>query len=165
MGFRSRRKEADSKYLRLTGLWQNKKKDNLFTGKMRAEDVEKLVEKAGEAVDAGVDLVFFLWENEKDSQKDPDFTLQCVVAEEEVGGFRTKSKRSTHSGRDREESRDEDRDRKRSSRRDEEDAPEEATEEAQDEPEEREEKPRSRSRKPEPAPALARKSKKDQDDW
>src|SRR6185436_3939656 len=74
-------------YLRLTGLWPNQKKDNLWTGKMRAEDVAKLIEKADEAEQAGVDLVFFLWENQdKQGRKDPDFKIQMSVADNDGGG-------------------------------------------------------------------------------
>lgn len=115
MAFRSRQKTSDGKYLRLTGLWQSKKKDNLWSGKMRTDELEKLVEKAEEAREAGCDLVFFLWDNEKENRKSPDFTLQVTVAEEEVASGRS---RSSHSRSNRHRDHDEDRDTERDNERD-----------------------------------------------
>ena len=147
---RSSGRDNDGKYLRLTGLWPNQKKDNLWTGKMRAEDVAKLIEKADEAEQAGVDLVFFLWENqEKNGRKDPDFTIQMSVADSDGGG------RGRSSGSRREEREPE----PRSSRRRE---PEPEPEEEQQEEEQQEEAPRkpARGRTKEPEPARSRTAKK-----
>jgi hypothetical protein len=164
MAYRGRKQE-DSKYVKLTGLWQNKKKDNLCTGKMRTEDIEKVMDKLQEALDANAEAVVFLWENDKRGQKDPDFTVQVAVSEGEVGSSRGRSYgRSSSRGRDREEPREEreesrDRDRDREPREE----PEEEVEE--------EEKPVSRNRKsaPEPnrksAPEPARKKTKNDDNW
>jgi hypothetical protein len=77
-----RGKDNDGKYLRLTGLWPSKNNDSLFTGRLRPEDLEKLGEKLDEAIEAEAPLVFSLWENkEKESRKDPEFSLQCFVGE------------------------------------------------------------------------------------
>jgi hypothetical protein len=147
-----RRQDNDGKYLRLTGLWANKKKDNLWTGKMKAEDVVKLIEKADEADKAGAELVFFLWANDQKKRNDPEFTIQVSVSEEEVGGGRGRlygrsSGRGREDREDREDSRDNDRDNDR--------------EEKEPEPEE---KPRGRGRKAEPEPAPRGKKDK-RDDW
>lgn len=111
------RKNRDNKFLRLTGLWPSKKNDSLYSGKLRGEDVEKLQEKIEEA--DGGDLVFFLWENEKEGRKDPDFTLQVAVATDN-GDYKKKR-------RDEEEEEDE-KPRKRS-RKDADDEEEEDSEE------------------------------------
>jgi len=117
------RKNRDNKFLRLTGLWPSKR-DGLFSGKLRAQDVEKLQEKIEEA--DGKDLVFFLWENEKESRKDPEFTLQVAVSDSDGGSRRSR--------RDRDEDEDEDKHSKRSKRDAEDD---EEGEEEEDEKEER----------------------------
>ncbi len=148
MAYRRGRKENDGKYLRLTGLWQSKKKDTLWSGKLRPEDVEKLIEKADEAAKADVALIFFLWENEKRNNKDADFTLQVTVAEEEVGGGRKSSRRSSRDRDDRSE-REEERDNDRDNEDDEKE-------------EEEEEKPR-RGKKDEKPATKNRKASKD--DW
>jgi hypothetical protein len=141
MAYKSRgRKENDGKYLRLTGMWESKKK-GLFTGKLRSEDVVKLIEKAEEADKAGAEMVFFLWENEQESRKDPIFTLQVSVADEEGRGR----------GRWR-SSREEEEEPKRRSSRD----------EKEEEPEEEEEKPRRGRKASEPEPR-GKKAKKN--DW
>ena len=95
----------DGKYLRLTGLWQSKNKENLYTGKLRAEDVEKLAAKIEEA--DGSDIGFFLWVNEQESRKDPQFTLQCAVSESD-GGFSSKkrNRRDEEEEEDQEEQKD-----------------------------------------------------------
>ncbi len=130
------RRERDSKYLRLTGLWESKK-GGLFTGKLRAEDVEKLIEKCEEADKANSQIVFFLWENDqKRNRKDPDFTLQAAVADEEQSSRR----RSSRDDDDEEEDKP-----KRRGKRDE-----------PDDDEEEEEKPKRTSK--------TTKSKKN-DDW
>lgn len=101
---RSRRggRGGNDKFLRLTGLWQSKKKDNLFSGKLRNQDLDKLIEKAKEAQDNDADLMFFLWENDQESRKDPVFTLQTAVAEGDGGG-----RGSSRNRRDRDDDRDE----------------------------------------------------------
>ena len=81
---RSFKKGSDDKYLRLTGLWPSKNKDGLWTGRFRAEDMEKLLAKVNEAGENDAPLVFSLWETtEKESRKDPDFSLQCFVGDNE----------------------------------------------------------------------------------
>lgn len=88
MGYRDRtqkrtgrREQQNSPYLRVTGLWPSKKKENLWTGKLRAHDIEQLIDKCQEALDAGNDMVFFLWENaEQTGPKDPDFTIQVSIS-------------------------------------------------------------------------------------
>jgi len=138
-------RDNDGKYLRLTGLWPNQKKDNLWTGKMRAEDVAKLIEKADEADQAGVDLVFFLWQNqEKYGRKDPDFTIQMSVADSDGGG------RGRSSGSRREEQPE-----PRTSRRRE---PEPEQEPEEEQPEEKPARA-SRERAKEPEPARGRTSR------
>jgi hypothetical protein len=78
------KKASNDKYVRLTGLWPSKNKEGLWTGRFRAEDMEKLLEKASEALDNGAPLVFSLWENnEKEGKRDPDFSLQCFVGDAE----------------------------------------------------------------------------------
>jgi len=157
---RSSGRDNDGKYLRLTGLWPNQKKDNLWTGKMRAEDVAKLIEKADEADQAGVDLVFFLWQNqEKNGRKDPDFTIQMSVADSDGGG-----RGRGWSGRDSGSRREEREPEPRNSRRRE---PEPEPEEEQQEEEPQEEAPRKASRgrakEPEPARSItAKKTAKDE---
>ncbi len=117
----NKRKDKDSKYVRLTGMWESKK-EGLFTGRLRAEDIDKLSEKVEEAKEAGVPLVFFLWQNEKDSRKDPDFTLQVALGEEEEGGRKPFKK----SFKKRDEEEEEDEAPKKKSKRDEEEEEEEA---------------------------------------
>lgn len=156
---RGGRKDNDGKYLRLTGMWQSKKRDNLWSGKLRPEDIDKLIEKAEEAAKAGVELMFFLWENtEKDGPKSPDFTLQVTVAEEEAGSSRSRKSYGRSSSRDRDEERDNERSEGRRSTRGKAEPEEEAEEEPRGE-EVEEEKPR----RGKPAPAT--KSKKSDKDW
>lgn len=121
-----RGREKDSKFLRLTGLWPSKHNDALYSGRVKNEDLEALQAKIEEAGDS--DLVFFLWENkDKESRKDPEFTLQVAVSDGDGG--RRKSRR------DRDD--DEDRGKSRRDRDEEEDKDEE----------EEEEKPRSKKGK------------------
>ena len=167
----ARGRENDGKYVRLTGLWPSKK-DGLFSGKLRPEDLEKLLDKVEEAAKNDAALVFLLWENtDKRGRKDPDFTLQVTVSEDEGGGSR-RGRSSGGYGRgrdDRDDSRDRDRDSRRRGRDDdnddEKDEPEEETEEAEEE-----ERPRSKksasSKKAAPSKGkpVANKKGKD-DDW
>ena len=172
------RDDRDSKYVRLTGLWESKKR-GLFSGKLREQDIEKLVEKIDEAKDAGSDLIFFLWENnDKRGRKDPDYTLQVAVAEDAgVGTGRGSYGRDR--GRDRRPARDDreegrDRDRDRDDHRDDdrgrgkEDEPDEEPEEEPEEREERAEKPKS-SKAPakgsKSAPPAKAKAKPKDDNW
>lgn len=147
-GGSGRRKENDGKYCRLTGLWPSKKNDSLWTGKLRAQDIEKVQEKLDEADKAGADVVVFLWENkEGKSRKDPEFTVQIAVSEDEGSGGRS---RGGSSRRDRDENEEE----------------EDNNEEEQDEPEEEEEKPRrGKAKKEEPRGRRSGTSKKDKNDW
>lgn len=165
----ARGRENDGKYVRLTGLWPSKK-DGLFSGKLRPEDIEKLQDKVEEAAKNDAALVFLLWENtDKRGRKDPDFTLQVTVSEDDGGGSR-RGRSSGGYGRgrdDRDDSRDRDRDSRRRGRDDdnddEKDEPEEETEEAEEE-----EKPRGRKSAPvksagKAAPPAKKKGK--DDDW
>lgn len=129
-------KNAKNKYFRLTGLWQSKKNDKLFTGKLRGLDVEKLIAKLEEA--DGEDIAFFLWENDQESRKDPIFTLQCTVSEGD--GFKKR--------RSRDEDEDEDDRPRRKSRRDEDEEEEEQEEESeeQDLEEDEEDEPKKTKR-------------------
>lgn len=170
-------RDREDKYVRLTGLWESKKR-GLFSGKLREQDIEKLVEKIDEAKDAGSDLIFFLWENnDKRGRKDPDYTLQVAVAEDAAGGGgrgsygRDRGRDRRPARDDREEGRDRDRDNRRDNRdddrgRDKEDEPRD--EDPEDEPEEREEKPKSSKAAPakssKAAPAKAKAKPKD-DNW
>ncbi len=141
MAYKGRGKSAkDSKYLRLTGLWESKK-GGLFTGKIRVEDIDKLIEKCEEALKADAQLVCFLWENEVKDRKDPIFTLQVAVADEEDG-----KRRSSGSRRSRRE----------------EPEPEDDAEDSEDEPEEEPTKRPSRGKREEPP---ARGRKKAEKDW
>ena len=147
----ARGRDNDGKYVRLTGLWPSKK-DGLFSGKLRPEDIEKLQDKVEEAAKNDAALVFLLWENtDKRGRKDPDFTLQVTVSEDDGGGSRRgRSSGGYDRGRN---NRDDDRE------------PEEEPEE-QDEPEE---EPRGRKSAPVKSTskgkaAPAKKKSKD-DDW
>lgn len=165
MGFRGRsrnsgRKENDGKYCRLTGLWPSKKNDALWTGKMRNQDLEKLLEKVEEADKAGADLVVFLWENqEKNGKKDPDFTVQVAVSEDDGNsGGRGRSSRSSGSSRSSRRDRDEE--------KEEDNEEEEETEETEEEEEEEKPSRRGKSKKEEPRKRSAGSSgKKDKNDW
>jgi hypothetical protein len=82
--FRSGKSKANDKYIRLTGLWQSKNNEDLYTGKAKEEQIEKLIEAATEALESGAPLVFSLWvNNEKDSRKDPEFSLQTFIGDAE----------------------------------------------------------------------------------
>ena len=166
----ARGRENDGKYVRLTGLWPSKK-DGLFSGKLRPEDIEKLQDKVEEAAKNDAALVFLLWENtDKRGRKDPDFTLQVTVSEDDGGGSR-RGRSSGGYGRgrdDRDDSRDRDRDFRRSSRDDRDDDKDEEPEEEPEEQDEPEEKPRGRK----PAPVKSKgkavppaKKKGKDDDW
>ena len=166
----ARGRDNDGKYVRLTGLWPSKK-DGLFSGKLRPEDIEKLQDKVEEAAKNDAALVFLLWENtDKRGRKDPDFTLQVTVSEDDGGGSR-RGRSSGGYGRGRDD-RDDSRDRGRDSRRrgrdddndDEKDEPEEEPEEAEEE----EEKPRGRKSAPVKSKGKAvppAKKKGKDDDW
>lgn len=91
---------TESKYIRLTGLWQSKGNEDLYTGKAKEEQIEKLLKAAEEALESGAPLVFSLWvNNEKESRKDPEFSLQTFVGDVEEkprerggGGFKRKNR-------------------------------------------------------------------------
>lgn len=75
-------KKKDSKYLRLTGLWQSKKNDALWTGRMKPDQLEDLLNRVNEAGEADAPLVFSLWLNEeRESKRDAEFSLQCFVGD------------------------------------------------------------------------------------
>lgn len=166
----ARGRENDGKYVRLTGLWPSKK-DGLFSGKLRPEDIEKLLDKAEEAAKNDAALVFLLWENtDKRGRKDPDFTLQVTVSEDDGGGSRRgRSGGGYDRGRN---NRDDDRDRERDGRRDrnrvDRDDKAEEPEEEPEEQDEPEEMPRGRKSAPvkskgKAAPPAKKKGK--DDDW
>jgi len=138
---RRNRGDNDGKYLRLTGLWPSKKNDRLFTGKIRNKDLGVLLDKLDEADKAHADVVVFLWENtEKDSPKDPEFTVQIAVSEDREGRGRDRS-------RGQERSKD----------------PDDVEDTDNDEPEEDE--PRRRSSKKEEPRKSRTSSKRDKNDW
>ena len=167
MAFRSRgRKENDGKYFRLTGLWPSKKNDRLCTGKVRNQDLEKLQDKIAEAVDANADLVVFLWENtEKNGPKDPEFTVQISVSEDD-GNSRGRSSRSSRSsGSSRSSRRDRD---SGDNDNDDQDDNTDDDDNQEDDNDKEEEKPTRRgksSKKEEPRKHSASSSKKDKNDW
>ena len=106
---RGRGRQDDGKYVRLTGLWENRNKRGMFTGKIRNQDIGKILRKLEDCDGNRSDVVVFLWENNnKRGQKDPDFTVQIAEAEDRGG-------RGGYSDRDR--GRD-DRDRGRNERDD-----------------------------------------------
>ena len=93
---RGRGRQDDGKYVRLTVLWENRNKRGMFTGKVRNQDIQKIMRKLEECDDNRSDVVVFLWENNnKRGQKDPDFTVQIAEAEDRGGG------RGGYSNRDR----------------------------------------------------------------
>lgn len=146
----------NDKYLRLTGLWTSKSNKDLFTGRVKAEDVEALVEKFQEALDKEAPIVFSLWDNndKKRDRKDPDFNLQCFVGDSE------------EKPRSRRDSRD-DEPRRKSSKRDEpeeEEEEEEAPEEEEAE-EEEDEKPSKGKKSARSGKAPAPAPKKSKNDW
>ena len=166
----ARGRDNNGKNVRLTGLWPSKK-DGLFSGKLRPEDIEKLQDKVEEAAKNDAALVFLLWENtDKRGRKDPDFTLQVTVSEDEGGGSRRgRSSGGYGRGRDgRDDSRDRDRDSRRSSRDDRDDDKDEEPEEEPEEQDEPEEKPRGRKSAPVNSKGKAvppAKKKGKDDDW
>ena len=92
---RGRGRQDDGKYVRLTGLWENRNKRGMFTGKIRSQDIQKIMRKFEECDDKRADVVVFLWENDnKRGQRDPDFTVQIAEAEDRGG-------RGGYSNRDR----------------------------------------------------------------
>lgn len=133
MAFRSKsKKSGNDKYLRLTGMWQSKNNDALWTGRLKEEQIEALNDKVAEALDAGAPLCFSLWENDKkESKRDPEFSLQCFVGDSEE-----KPRSSRRSNRD-------DRDDTRRKSRDE-DEEEENNEEPEENSDEEEETPRKK---------------------
>lgn len=103
---RGRGRQDDGKYVRLTGLWENRNKRGMFTGKIRNQDIQKIMRKFEECDDKRSDVVVFLWENNnKRDQKDPDFTVQIAEAEDRGG-------RGGYSNNNRDQERDQDRDKR-----------------------------------------------------
>jgi len=151
-------RDNDGKYLRLTGLWPSKKNNALWSGKIRNQDIGVLQDKIQEADDSNSDIVVFLWENtDRRGKKDPEFTVQISVSEDEENGHgRGRSSGGHSSRRDRDEVKDEEND--------------DNNEEDNEEPEEKETrrstrgakakgKEESRSRR------SGASSKKDKNDW
>ena len=133
MGYRTRerstRKASNDKYLSLTGLWPSKSNESLWTGRIKVEEIEAVIERFQEALDADAPVVVSLWENGKKSgRKDPDFRVQIFVGDSEE---KPKSRRSTRD--EKEEEPDED---------------QEDSEDEQDEPEAKPRKKSSREEKP-----------------
>ena len=157
------RSEKNDKYLRLTGLWPSKSNDSLFTGRVKSDDVEAILEKFQEANDSESPIVFSLWVNEKKrNRKDPEFNLQCFVGDAE------EKPRSSRRDRD-EEDEQEDRPKRKSKRdepeEDQEDEVEEEEEEETEEEEEEEEKPRKKSTRTAKPAGKTTSSKKSKNDW
>ena len=105
-------RQQDGKYLRVTGLWASKNKQGLWSGKLKAENIEQLQEKLDEAAKAGAELMVFLWENtERDNRKSPEFTIQVCVAEdreESRGGYSKKPSRFSRDNREEEKEEEQD---------------------------------------------------------
>ena len=151
-----RGRDNDGKYVRLTGLWPSKNKETLWTGKIRNQDLGKLLDKLDEADKDGKDVVVFLWENtDKSGRKDPDFTVQIAISEDQEGG---RGSRGGYSSRGRDNDRDSDR--------------EEEEEEDKEEPEDKEEKPPHRAKVSDKDSGKSRSrssgkdsGKRDKNDW
>ena len=139
MAFRGKRK-ANDKYLRLTGLWPSKNNDSLWTGRMKPDQLEELIKRVEEALDADAPIVFGLWANDKkESRKDPEFSLQCFVGDTEELPRSSRSSRHSNTS-SRRSSRDNDKET--------EETEEEEVEESNEEPEEEEaETPKRRGKK------------------
>ncbi len=156
------RSEKNDKYLRLTGLWPSKSNDSLFTGRVKSDDVEAILEKFQEANDSEAPIVFSLWVNEKKrNRKDPEFNLQCFVGDAE------EKPRSSRRDRD-EEDEQEDRPKRKSSKRDEPEDEEESEDEESPEEEneeEEEEKPRKKSTRTAKPAGKTSSAKKSKNDW
>lgn len=100
MAFKKRAKAGNDKYLRLTGLWQSKNNDSLWTGRLKAEQVADLLAKVEEAAEGDCPIVFSLWENDKkESKRDPEFSLQCFVGDSEESPRSNRSSKSSGSSR------------------------------------------------------------------
>ena len=138
---------GNGKYLRLTGLWQSKNNDALWTGRLKPEQVEDLLKKVEEANEAEAPIVFSLWENkDREGKRDPEFSLQCFVGDkEEEGGSSRSSRRSSGSSRSsRDNVREEDRDSKRKGKDKDEDTENADDNEDNQEDGDEEERPKSR---------------------
>jgi len=105
MAFRSKQRKGNGsdKYFRLTGLWPSKSNDLLHTGRVKVDQLEDLIKRCEEALEADAPMVFSLWENDKKkSRKDPVFSLQCFVGDSEEKP-RERGRSSSSSRRDKEE--------------------------------------------------------------
>lgn len=146
---------GNDKYLRLTGLWQSKNNDALWTGRLKQEQVEDLLKKVEEANEAEAPIVFSLWENkDREGKRDPEFSLQCFVGDKEEEGGSSRSSRSSRkssgsSRSSRDNAREEDMDSKRKGKgKDEdEDGDTEDTDDNEDNQENGDEEERPKSRK------------------
>lgn len=154
MAFKKR--GGNDKYLRLTGLWPSKSNDKLFTGKLKQEQIEDLLNKIDEAKDNDAPLMFSLWENDKkQSRKDPEFSLQCFVGDSEES---PRSRRN--SGSSRRDEREEEEEAPRKKRKPVDEEPEE---EQAEEPEEAEEEEEVEEEKPRKKGASTRKSSREEE--
>ncbi len=132
------------KYLRLTGLWQSKGNSDHFTGKLRVEDVDGLKAKVKEAIENDAPLVFSMWVNAQKTRKDPKYSLQCFVGDNEEMPKRKKWAREEPEEEEEEEE-------------EEKPAPKKKKKVVEEEPEDEEEE--------EEQPAPKKKKPKPSDDW
>ena len=89
--------QGDRQALRLTGLFSGKKQ-GLFSGRLRAEDMENLKGLIEEALASGQALSFFLWENQVTSPKTPQFSLTANISAPSQGGGQGGFKKSFNRG-------------------------------------------------------------------
>lgn len=62
--------------VRLGGLWQSERRDTLFTGRLREEEIRALLAECEAALAEGRQVEFSLWVNDrKNSPRAPKFTL------------------------------------------------------------------------------------------
>lgn len=78
----ARKPNAGGKSVRLTGLFAARK-PGLYVGTARPEDLRSLGPRIRQALDSGLGLTFFLWDNEgRGEEGDPRFNLTADVANE-----------------------------------------------------------------------------------
>lgn len=143
MSYRDKKRGDNDKYLRLTGMWQSKNNAEMWSGKMKVDQLDELFDKVETAKDADAPVIFFLWENMKrKGKRDPEFTLQCCVGDSEES---PRSRRESRNDREEEEEKP----RRKSQREEPKEEPEEEPEEEQGE--EEEEPKRKSTRKGSPA--------------
>lgn len=135
---------GSDKYIRLTGMWPSKSNKSLFTGRLKPDQIEQLLDAAEEAMKNDAPLIFSMWDNadKKRNRKDPDFNLQVFVGDSE------EKPRERGRGRERDE------EPRRRGRDEEPEDEQDASDEPEDEPEEEKPKPRAKTSsrtKPKPA--------------